>query len=158
MKKAVLVIVCAVAGLVVSLVLGYVAIVVYINWPDSPISENINVTPDWTEVHLDNPLTFKYRSQTLKLRIKNFRLDRGSNVKEIVLPDGRVIHPEIEIVDNDGNAVKMDHTGYTLKYFDGVDFRASNSLQPNKVYKVIRIRSDVPFYCEGIYWTDYDPK
>jgi hypothetical protein len=153
-----LILIYAAACIVACLVIGYISLIVYLNWPDRPIAENISVTPEWSELHLEQPLTFKYRSQTLKLRIKDFELDRRSNIKEITLPDGRLIHPDIEIVDDGGNAVTMDHAGYTLKYFDGVDFRPSDSVQPSRNYKVIRIRSDVPFYCEGLYWVDYNPK
>jgi len=158
MKKAVLIVVFTLISFVACLIFGYLALVVYLNWPDRPIAENIKVTQGWTELRLDHPLTFKYRSQTLMLRIKDFTLDRGSNMKEITLPDGTNIDPEIEIVDDGSNAVKMDHSWYTLKYFDGVDFGPSDAILRGKTYSVIKIRSDVPFYCEGIYWVYYDPK
>jgi len=158
MKKPILIFIYAVVGLVACLMVGYVAITVYINWPARPIAKNISVSQEWTELHLDHPLTFKHRDQSLKLQIKDFSHERGSRTREIRLPNGTVINPEIEIVPDSGNAVKMQHTGFTYKYFDAIDFRPSDSVQTNARYSVIRIRSDVPFYCEGIYWVDYNPK
>jgi hypothetical protein len=158
MKKPMSTFIYLVVGLAAFLIVGYFVIIVYINWPDRPIAINISVSQEWNELRLDHPLTFKYRDQSLKLQIKDFSIDRGSSTREIRLPNDTVINPEIEIVADDGNAVKMQHSGFTYKYFDAIDFRPSDPVQTNERYSVIRIRSDVPFYCEGIYWIDYNPK
>jgi hypothetical protein len=158
MKKALLALAYAVAGISACLVFGYIAIIVYINLPDRPIATDIRVNENWTEVRLKNPLTFNNRSQSLNLRIKDFTFDRNSNVAEIRFPDGTKINPEIEILDDRGNAVNMYHSGFAMKYWDAVVFTPPDTIRRNKDYRVIRIRSDIPFYCEGIYWIDYDPK
>lgn len=158
MKKAVLKFGFAIVCIVVFLVVSYVALIVYINWPDRPIAKNITVTQEWTEVHLERPLSFNNRSQSLNLKIQDFTLDRGSNIRGIKLPSGMEINPEIEIIDDHGNVVELHHTGFALKYFDAVEFSPSNAVLPDQEYKLIRIRSDVPFHCDGIYWIDYNPK
>jgi hypothetical protein len=143
---------------VVLLTCGYFAFIVYINWPPSPIAENIAVTGEWAEITPSRPLNASHRSQYLNLRIANFDAHSSPNISEIKLPDGRVVKPEIEIYDEDGEMRNMRHSGFVRKYFDGVVFRPSGDLSSDKRYTKIRIRSDVPFTCEGIYWIDYNPK
>lgn len=157
MKKALIISVGVVLGAISILIFGYIVIIVFINWPDTPIARNISVTPEWTEINLDQPLTFAHGKQTLDLRIKDFQFDPHSKISEIGLPNGKLIQPEIEVYDEAGDRFTMRHTGYTRKYFEAIVFSPSSTVLVDKRYNKIRIRSDVPFDCEAIYWIDYSP-
>ncbi|MEO5858063.1 MAG: hypothetical protein ABIR33_03850 [Pyrinomonadaceae bacterium] len=157
-KNKVIVCLGVVSGTISLLIFGYFALIVYINWPASPIAENIHVTSEWTDITVDPALKAKHRSQSLNLRIADFDMGSSPNVSEIKLPDGTIVRPEIEIYDEAGQRLAMRHSGFGRKYFDAVVFRPVESLAPARRYSKIRIRSDVPFTCQGIYWIDYDPK
>ncbi len=158
MKNKVLICIGTVFGVVTLVIFGYFALIVYINWPPSPIAENIRVTREWTDITLSPALKATHKSQSLKLRIANFDLDSNPSVSEIKLQDGIVVRPEIEVYDETGQGQSMLHSGFGRKYFDAAVFRPTGDLAADRRYSKIRIRSDVPFTCEGIYWVDYEPK
>lgn len=140
------------------LVFGYVGLIVYLNWPASPIAENVLVTNEWTDINVAPGLEARHRSQSLNLRITGFDLGANNSLSEIKLPDGTVARPEIELYDEDGNRLTFRHIGFSRKYFDAVVFKPVESMAKDRTYSRIRIRSNVPFTCQEIYWIDYDPK
>jgi len=157
-KNKVVISLGAMSGLVILLILGYIALIIYVNWPASPVAENIAVGPEWVEIAIEPGLGAKHRSQTLNLRIENFAIDSNQKISEIRLVDGTVITPEIEIYDDEGQKLTTRHIGFGRKHFDAVVFRPDGDLNADKRYPKIRIRSAVPFMCEGIHWIDYNPK
>ena len=138
---------------------AYIAIIVYVNWPsDREIAADIRVSREWSEILISPALTTNHRSQSIILKIENFNVDRNSNNFDVRLSDGTVVSPEIEIYDESGTRFEMRRGGFSMKRFDGVVFRPDGDLPSEREYKKVRIRSDIPFNCEQIYWRDYDPK
>jgi hypothetical protein len=148
------------AGLVILVFLTYIGIIVYINWPsDRPIAKDVRVSQEWIEIQIDPPLKPSHRSQSVNLRIAEFQHDHNSNSSfDIRLPDGSVIAPEIELYEEDGNRFAMRHGGFSSKIYEDIVFRLSHDLPADRSFTKVRIRSEVPFACEQIYWRDYDPK
>jgi hypothetical protein len=153
MKKVVIVGVGIIAGLVMLVFLAYTGVVIYINWPgDHLLARNLRVSQEWIEITVSPPLSPRYRSQSIKLKLDNFSWDSNSNSFAIRLPDGSVITPEIEIYDEDGNKFELQHSGFSSKYYDAVVFRPPAKLPTDRKYTRLRIRSAVAFACDEISW------
>ncbi len=131
----------------------YIGLIIYINWPnDRILAKNIEITTEWIEITIEPAVKPENRSQSVNLRIKDLKL-----------PDGKLLSPEIELYDDSGNKVEFFHSGSVTKYFVDEVFRAryqnqSIDLPADRRYTKMRIRSDIPFSCDQIYWRDYDPK
>jgi hypothetical protein len=126
---------------------------------DRSLARNLPVTSEWTEVSIDPPVTPAYRQQTINLRPVNFEVDRNAKGFDIRLPDGRVVAPEVEIYDEKGNMFPLYKTGFAMGRSDYVVFKNYDMpFRRDTTYSLLRIRSDMPFVCESIYWIDYDPK
>ena len=75
----------------------------------------------------------------------------------LVLPDGSIVRPQIELVDKDGETYELNvpslflsNTGEILAYFSGSD------LPNGKTYIKVRIRSDSPVRCNRVFWRNYN--
>ena len=140
----------AITGL---LFLCYLGLILYINWPnDRILAKNIELTTEWIEVAIEPAVKPENRSQSINMRIRDLKL-----------PDGKSLSPELELYDDSGNKVEFYHSGSVSKYFVDEVFRAGYQKQPidlpvDRRYTKLRIRSDFPFSCDQIYWRDYDPK
>ena len=164
MKNWVIVVIGIVLGISTLLIFGYVSLIIYINWPDDKtIVKKLQVTKEWTEVAIDPSVKPTKQSQYIKLRINDFKVDRSSNSFDIILPDGTIIEPEIELHDEFGNKFEFHHSGFAMKTYDDIVFtpgplKQLMELPADRQYTKLRIRSDVPFLCDQIYWRDYNLK
>ena len=142
--------VLGIAGL---LFICYLGLIAYINWPnDRILAKNIGVTTEWIELAIEPPVKAENRSQSINLRITDLKL-----------PDGKLLSPEIELYDDLGGKVDFFHSGSVTKNYVDEVFRAgyknqSINLPADRRYTKMRIRSSIPFSCDQIYWSDYDPK
>jgi hypothetical protein len=124
------------------------------------LSGPLVVGNDWVELHPEQPLkaekTFQFVILDLEPPLKCDILGEGNGPdrgKGILMPDGGVINPEIEVIDQDGNAFSLVWRGargglsspaYRLPY--------PNELPRDREYKAVRIRSPKPIKCKAIYW------
>jgi hypothetical protein len=122
------------------------------------ISGPVTVGDGWVEFQPEQPLkaekTFQYVYLVLEPPLKNDLYQEGKEPntgKGILMPDGEVINPEIEIIDQYGNTFNLAYGGaiglkptYCLSY--------PNELPRDRVYKTIRIRSPRQIKCKAIYW------
>jgi hypothetical protein len=163
-KKEAIMIGAGVLGILATVVVGYIVLIVYVNWPnDRTIAKSVMVTREWTEIDIDPSVTPAKRAQYINLRINDFKVDRNSNSFDIKLPDGKIVAPEIELYDEFGQSFEFHHSGFAMKAYDDVTFTPGPSNQMVKLpadrkYTKLRIRSDIPFSCDQIYWRDYHPK
>ncbi len=152
-------IVIGILGILGFLTFGYVVLIVYINLPGGiTIVKDLPVTPEWTEVAISPSLTPTKRVQNINLRISDFKVDRNSNSFDIKLPDGTIVRPEIEVYDEFGNKFEFRHSGFLMKTYDDVAFSPGQELPRNRSFTKLRIRSNVSFSCEQIYWLDHNLK
>jgi hypothetical protein len=124
---------------------------------DQVVGEDFDVKPEWTEFRPEPSLQTRRKVADLQLTIPNYRAERGGTL-EIKLPDGRVVRPEIQIVDANGNVFDLEHSGHTFTGTeDSITFKPKGG-PPNTTYSIVRIRSDVPFRCERIVWRESNPQ
>lgn len=126
------------------------------------VAENVQITNEWTEITSENPLKPTKLVQEVQLLINGYEREIGNpDFGHITLTDGTKITPEVEIVDENGKSYKLKD-GHRVDNFVGfsVDDKIHGSFEfpKNVSYKIIRIRSDKPFFCEKIIWYDYDMK
>lgn len=146
-------------GILGFLIFGYVILIVYINFPSgTTIANRLLVTPKWTDVAIDPALTPTKQIQNINLRINDFKADRNSNSFDIKLPDGTIVQPEMELYDEFGNKFEFHHSGFAMKTHDDVAFSPRPKLPRNSRFTKLRIRSNVQFSCENIYWLDRNLK
>jgi hypothetical protein len=78
--------------------------------------------------------------------------------KGILMPDRDVINPEIEVVDQNGNAFKLVYTGAVRVGGDGkggiITYANPYPVKfpRDREYKTVRIKSPRPIKCKAVYW------
>ncbi len=140
-------------------VLGYVGLIIYINLDKSQIiANNVAVGAEWLELDIEPPTSAKAREQSILLDIDGIQDPWGSGASDLLLKDGTVLLPEIELLDNDGNLIPFKRSGLSRKDKVFVVFRPKKELSPESRFVKVRIRSDVAFQSRSIRWRDYNPK
>lgn len=123
------------------------------------LSGPITIGNDWVELHPKSPLKADKNLQMVLLELKApFKNDfynegKAPNTgKGILMPEGDVINPEIEVIDQYGNTFKLVYSGsqngapsYSLPY-------PNHKFPRDREYKTVRIRSPRPIKCKAIYW------
>jgi hypothetical protein len=123
------------------------------------ISGPITISEQWIELEPKSPLKVDQDLQMVVLELEApFKYDfyeegRGANKGQgILMPDGEVINPEIEIVDSSGQKFSLVYSGARQTFSPVYDLPYPNKWPPHAEYKSIRIRSDRPIKCKAIYW------
>ena len=73
----------------------------------------------------------------------------------IRLPDGSLTIPEIQLIDSDGNAHKLEYSGFRGDELIRFALPEQSTI---KEYRGIRIRSDKPINCKEIIWSCFNLK
>ena len=117
------------------------------------------IGPDWIELVPNSPLSDSRMVAELVLIVADFKLDPSERLPsgQFRLPNGQVAQPQIEAVDESGNIVAIRHSGFTMSGRDSIRFIPEPELKNAKLVK-IRLRSDVPFRCEKIVWSNRNMK
>lgn len=160
MKKVVWTIVTGLA-LVVVLILGFYAYFYYsvkAMYITQMLAKDIEITSEKREITFEKPLKSKKQIQGIALSIDGYTpeiSDADSNIKS---DDGIIIKPEIELIDENNNAHRLESFGQSFKGEEVlVRFRVKNKSSEKIAYKAVRISSNKPFRCD-VYWQDYDLK
>jgi len=122
------------------------------------ISSPLTIGDEWVELHPKSPLkaekTFQWVALDLEPPFKEdlYNEGRGPNSgKGILMPDGEVINPEIEAIDQYGNAFNLGYRG--AREGDPIyGYNRPDELPRDREYKTVRIRSSRPIKCKAIYW------
>lgn len=122
------------------------------------VSGSMTVGNEWIELRPEPHLKAEKDSQIVYFELEPpFRNDlykegNGPNKgKGILMPDGEVINPEIEVIDQHGNTFRLVYSG-------GIGLKPTYELPyPNKWprdrgYAMIRIRSPRPINVKAVYW------
>jgi len=81
------------------------------------------------------------------------REGKGSNKgKGILMPDGDVINPEIEVVDENGNTFSFVYGGASGVQLPNYTLQYPAKLPQDRTYKLVRIRSSRQITCKAVYW------
>ncbi len=127
------------------------------------LSGPLTIDDQWIELQAKTPLkadkTFQYVVLELEPPFKFDLLSDGRGPdkgKGILMPDGEVINPEIEVIDQNGNSFRLIYAGGTGAFRSSDDTKYGypypNELPRDRFYSRIRIRSHLPIKVKTIYW------
>ena len=124
------------------------------------LSDQVTIDNEWIELQSKPPLKAEKTFQFIVLELEPpltcdiFGKGNGPNKGQgILMPNGDVINPDVEIIDQNGNRYNLIWRGakggfsspaYSLPY--------PGDFPRDEEYKVVRIRSSKPIRCKAIYW------
>jgi hypothetical protein len=145
------------ASLVLGVVVCLIAYVIYdMNDVNRVIGENVAISHEWLEITPAVPLRPSKQNQYITLDIEGAKRSvnsdgsTGYEIKDwskVELLDGTLITPEIQLVDEYGESYSLRAS---MDDYAGKGFTAR--LPSDRVYRVVRIRSDKPMNCKKIIW------
>lgn len=127
---------------------GYIDVVV--------LAEGSTITSEWLEVGDRSSLEIKKDNHYVSLLlVPPFAGD--AYARGIKTPDGKIINPEVLLLDQNGNEYEMVFAGSRRSGDDVfVNYRYQNGLPAGKVFTSVRLRSSDPFPVKQILWSGYD--
>lgn len=119
---------------------------------DETIATDIFVTSEWQDIAPSIPLkAHKEMWQTIFLKIEGFADNNDHEIWSIELENGTILKPEVQVEDLEGRIFDLkDNT----RVGNLVGFSSPTDLTLRK----IRIRSDRPFHCTKVIWSNKRPK
>jgi hypothetical protein len=124
------------------------------------IANNLGVSSEWIDITPQKPLTAKKDCNEIFLSIDGYLYNHEKPFDQIKMPDGTVVKPEIQMVDQDGIAYPMTfgcRVGNSLG-FRGVPSTKRDRSVRNRVYMKVGIRSDKPVTLSKVSWVCSDMK
>jgi len=70
----------------------------------------------------------------------------------ILMPDGEVVNPEIQVVDQYGNIFNLVYRGARRGLWPAFGLPYPNEWPRDRKYRTVRIRSPKPIKCKAVYW------
>lgn len=136
---------------------------------DEVIATDYGVTTEWQEIRPAKPMTSSHQVQMIMVKVEGAKLpdaidNQAANTTKLdwnslVLSDGKLATPELELVDEKGAAHRLHGSmeggsgrGYSVESGD----RAASGTEQR--YVALRIRSSVPFRAREIKWYTFDRK
>jgi len=116
-------------------------------------SGSVEVTTQWTEIRLTQPLQPQYPSQKVILTLAT-PYTRDATRFLIRLANGGEVVPDVRLIDDVGNSYKLGSLG-----FDGDDIFLTDTYAnlPQRPITAMRIRCDKPFTLRRARWVNYNP-
>ena len=122
------------------------------------ISAPVTIGEEWLELHPASPLkaekTYQYVYLDLEPPLRDDLYNDGKEPnkgKGILMPDGDVINPKIEVIDQYGNAFDFVYAG-SIGFKPTYKVPSPNELPRDREYKTVRIRSPRPIKVKAIFW------
>jgi hypothetical protein len=122
------------------------------------LSGPVEIAGDWIEFQPKTPLRAEKDFQWVVLDLEPpFKDDvynegKGSEKgKGILMPDGEIVNPELEITDQYGNKFNLVYKG-SREGGPIYGYTPPDKLPRDREYKTIRIRSSKTIKCKAIYW------
>lgn len=123
------------------------------------LSGPVIIAEEWVELKPETPLRADKDLHMVLLELEPpFKYDfyhdgKGPNKgKGILMPEGDVINPEIEVIDQHGNSFKLVWSGARRTLSPVYTLTSPNQWPRDREYKMVRIRSTRPIKCKAIYW------
>jgi hypothetical protein len=124
---------------------------------DREIAGPTTVSSEWLEIIPTKPLRVERQIQMIVLDLdKTIKLERDGS--GLVLPDGSVVTPQVQLVGDDGKAYDLDHPSSWSNPSTGATFAEFSlpELPKDRAYHQVRIRADKPVRCNRIFWRNYN--
>jgi len=124
---------------------------------DQDLAGQIVISSEWTEIVPKKPFQVDRQIQMIVLD-----LDKSINLQRdgfgLILPDGSVVTPEVELIDLEGKAYPLDSPSEHLgdNGFKYRQFSSRNRLPDGKIFRSVRIRADKPVRCNRVFWRCYN--
>jgi hypothetical protein len=134
----------------------------------------ITISSNWVEITPDKPMKPSHQTQYVILEVSDahtsYTTPYDPNDKSwdqswaMRFPDGSLVRPEVQIVDEYGKVYDLKSPSFTHKdrtkgdAMGGMGFTRSfdpsidSNLPKDRVYRTVRIRSDRPIHCSRIIW------
>jgi len=138
------------------------------------ISGPITISSDWVEITPEKAMKPSQQTQGVILGVSDahtpYTAPYDPNDKSwdqswaMRFPDGSLVRPEVQIVDEYGKVYDLKSPSFTHKdrtkgdATGGMGFTRSfdpsidSNLPKDRVYRTVRIRSDTPIHCSRIIW------
>ena len=127
------------------------------------LSGAVTITDQWIELQSQKPLRadkdLQYVVLDLEPPFKDDMLKEGRGPDKglgILMPDGEVINPEVEIIDEYGNSFRLVYAGSTGAFRSNQDTKYAypkvDEFPRDRLYQKVRIRSRLPIKVTAIYW------
>jgi len=123
------------------------------------ISGPVELSDQWIELQPKPYLKADKDSENVVLELEPpYKADfygegKGSNAgKGILMPDGEVVNPEIQVIDQRGNVFNLVNSGSRRTFWPAYDLPYPNEWPRDREYKAVRIRSRRGIKCKAIYW------
>jgi hypothetical protein len=142
-------------GVVLSIPLALSALFIFAmitSLSEREIAGAITSNSGWLEIKPEPPLKPSKQSQYLVLDVATpYELESKS--WGVRLPDGSIVTPEVELVDEYGNTFNLDRPSMfsPTSHFTQRGFSTWN-LPKDRVYRTVRIRSDKPIQYSRVIW------
>ena len=129
---------------------------------DREISGQVTLSSQWLEITMKEPLRPERDRQKIIIDIEPpVKLEPSGPSMGLVLPDGSVVIPEVQLIDQDGNIYNLTSPSASFEASPGGawqrGFGRVEPLPKNKVYTAVRIRCEKPVRCSRIRWRSYNP-
>lgn len=118
---------------------------------DREVSGPVTITMDWVEITPKKPLRAERQIQYLTLDMAE-AFTPDYKLGGMRFADGAIAIPEVELIDQSGRTYSLNHSGMNEK---GIVFFMPD-LPKDRLYSVVRIRSDKPIKVSRIYWRCYN--
>jgi len=125
------------------------------------IATDLLVSTEWSEILPKTPMQVNRRTQSVELNIDGYKHDLFEKGWQIKFPDGTIVKPEVKIFDEYGNVFDLHdaaRVGNIVGFKPEYDSNRYTTFPKDRNYTKIRIRSDKPFKCSNITWTNMDLK
>lgn len=122
---------------------------------DREIKGAITISSDWIEITPDKPLKPTRDVQMITIALEP-PFQGEFEAKAIRTPDGSLVQPQVQLVDQNGNTFELNYGGFRGRM--AMDFSNFDKLPKDREYKTVRIRSDKPINCKKILWSCYNWK
>jgi hypothetical protein len=123
------------------------------------LSGPVTLSGEWVEFHPQPHLKAEKDSQMVLLDLEPpfkddfYKEGNGPNKGSgILMPDGDVINPEIQVIDQYGNVFNLVYAGSRRTFSPVYNLPHPNKWPRDREFTTVRIRSGGPIKCKAIYW------
>jgi hypothetical protein len=129
-------------------------------YQDREIMGSATISSSWLEIVPKEPLRAEQVVQQVVLYVRK-PVKQARDSWELILPDGSQTIPEVELVDQDGRTYYLTEPSAIASPGSDEAFQrgfGAWQLPKDKVYRLVRLRSDKPIPVSKIVWRSYDPQ
>ena len=146
-QKALAVITAVVIG-IPSLLFGLLILVILSMDSEQKVAGEMTLTSDWVEIVSRRPLRPSKQYQSIVLEVAE-PLVKDNWYGQVVRPDGTELHPEVILVNEQGDAIPVNvrRSMTPSRYGNAISGRV-----PDGVYLKVRVRCDKPLRLRRIVW------